>query len=912
MKRRLLLSLFGALTGLTSVYSQSKNEKIQEYINLNAQKHQLTHQDKQDWILQNITSSETTKIENCYVKQSHQGIEIQQSYLYFWIKNGEVINTPEGFLNNVASKVNTTRPSLSVTEGFSQALSQLGEAAFNSSIIENEAYKYKLSNGNLTDEPVHAKLIYFLTKDNSLRLAWSYEFYTQNSDHLWNVQIDAENGKVLQKRDLVIHCSFGGNNHAEHNHTDDANSGFLNSFFKKETSSALLTPGTTVYKVVPYNYESPNHYKQAFPAATDGRTVVTNPEATTILSPATTAASPNGWHNNNGTIGGGSASTQFNYTRGNNVWAASDYTDTDSANPTTHATASTGTYPSLTFDFPYGGNAVAPTTYISAATTNLFYMNNIMHDLWYQYGFNEANRNFQNSNYSRGGNQNDFVWADAQDGSQKATPDMNNANFSTPSDGMKPKMQMYLWNIRKPSLLHINTGTLAGTDYNANDNGFTAGHVNLPIAPSTLTSTLVLFNDGTPDTSDACTAATNAAALNGKIAVIRRGDCTFAIKVKAAQNAGAVAAIVVNNQAGSISMAGSDASITIPAVSLTQADGEALIAALSSGSVSVSLSTPEVFVNADGDFDNGIIAHEYGHGISTRLVGGGGGLNSAEQPGEGWSDWFWLMMQIKPGDTRNDARGIGTFAQNEPTNGRGIRAYRYSTNMAVNPHTYADTNDQWFLDANDFEQISVHGVGSIWCVMLWDLAWDYIDKYGYSSNIYNGTAGNNKVMRLVIDALKLTPANPSFIQCRDAIIQADQNTTGGQDFCLIWKAFARRGLGVGASAGDNSFNIKDQTASFAEPTPGPNCTLAVNDFENSNNIIIYPNPSNGQLNIKINAFSDVVNLQIVDLNGRIVYSKDKVDFSTEKTFNLNHLQSGIYIVKLNSETLNYTQKIILE
>ena len=107
-------------------------------------------------------------------------------------------------------------------------------------------------------------------------------------------------------------------------------------------------------------------------------------------------------------------------------------------------------------------------------------------------------------------------------------------------------------------------------------------------------------------------------------------------------------------------MAGADATITIPAVSMSQVDGEALIAALGSGAYSISLSSPEVYVNGDGDFDNGIIAHEYTHGISTRLVGGGGGLNSAEQPGEGWSDWAWLMMQIKPGDTRNDARGIGT------------------------------------------------------------------------------------------------------------------------------------------------------------------------------------------------------------------------------------------------------------
>jgi hypothetical protein len=54
----------------------------------------------------------------------------------------------------------------------------------------------------------------------------------------------------------------------------------------------------------------------------------------------------------------------------------------------------------LVFDYQYGGN-VAASSYIDAANTNLFYMN-IMHDVWYQYGFNEANGNFQ-ENIKKGG-----------------------------------------------------------------------------------------------------------------------------------------------------------------------------------------------------------------------------------------------------------------------------------------------------------------------------------------------------------------------------------------------------------------------------------------------------------------------------------------------------------------------------
>ena len=74
--------------------------------------------------------------------------------------------------------------------------------------------------------------------------------------------------------------------------------------------------------------------------------------------------------------------------------------------------------------------------------TNLFYWVNVLHDLYYHYGFDEKSGNFQENNYGRGGAQNDSVQAEAQDGGGE-----NNANFATPPDGQKPRMQLYLWTI---------------------------------------------------------------------------------------------------------------------------------------------------------------------------------------------------------------------------------------------------------------------------------------------------------------------------------------------------------------------------------------------------------------------------------------------------------------------------------
>ena len=85
----------------------------------------------------------------------------------------------------------------------------------------------------------------------------------------------------------------------------------------------------------------------------------------------------------------------------------------------------------LNFDFPLN-LAQAPSTYRPAAVTNLFYWNNIIHDVQYQYGFDEAAGNFQINNYGRGGLGNDRVHAEAQDGGGT-----NNANFVTPPDGQR-------------------------------------------------------------------------------------------------------------------------------------------------------------------------------------------------------------------------------------------------------------------------------------------------------------------------------------------------------------------------------------------------------------------------------------------------------------------------------------------
>jgi len=172
--------------------------------------------------------------------------------------------------------------------------------------------------------------------------------------------------------------------------------------------------------------------------------------------------------------------------------------------------------------------------------------------------------------------------------------------------------------------------------------------------------------------------------------------------------------------------------------------------------------------------------------------------------GEGWSDLLALALTHEEGDTGSDRRGIGTFVLAENNEGDGIRRFPYSTDMSINPQTYADL-------ANTGG--SVHNIGELWVGMTWDMYWNFIDEYGFDPDWSNTESGNFKAMKLVLEALKLQPGSPGFVDGRNAIIGADQIFYDGANECLIWDAFARRGLGIDADQG-NSNNLNDGVVSF--------------------------------------------------------------------------------------------------
>lgn len=867
-------------------FSQANKQMIQSYLDSNRSKFNLTTQDVSDWVIESEVPGSGTGIMSTYIVQRYQGIEIFNAQSNVSVKEGKVLNVGNNFKSNIAQKANTTTPVLTVFQAITSAYAKLGitkPATFAvSETINNKTFK--LTDG-LQEDVISAKLVYQHTADNKLKLAWGFQFYSPDAKHLWDLRIDALDGKILEKNDLNLTCNFGD----KHNSKQDCSNkfSFENILFNNNTAS-MLTATPATYRVIPYNFESPNHSPFQL-----------------ITTAGNEFASPNGWHNSNA-IGGTTASLIFSYTRGNNVLAQED----------ANGDNGTGIRPdggaTLNFDFPQYvpgvGQTLQPTAYTPAATTNLFYMNNIMHDVMYQYGFNEASGNFQQNNYGKGGTVSatgDYVQADAQDGWNQTTATLNNANFATPNDGQRPRMQMFLWTLGAPptNFITVNSPSNIAGPRAATTNVFEGtDRIPVPLAPNGITSDLVLYNNTVPlGFHSACQVPTNGLDIDGKIVLVKRGGCLFSLKVKNAQEAGATAVIVMDsipNNPTRLSMSSTGLlGITIPAVFITKEIGDELLAEIALGPVNVKLESPaDLYLFGDGDFDNGIIAHEYGHGISNKLIGGpvnAACMTNAEQMGEGWSDWFALMLQMKTGDLGTTPREIGTYAINQPTTGVGIRNFPYSTDMALNPLTLVNSNDD-----------ESHNRGEVLTAVLWDLTWAYVNQYGYDADIYSGTGGNNKVLKLVLDALKLQACNTaSFISARDNIFAADLATTGGVNHDMIAEVFRRRGMGLNASSGDVASAL-DQVEDF---TAFP---LSTNQFSKADNIRIYPNPTNGLLNIRINQFVGKVNIQVVDINGRVVFNQTDDKFNVEKAINLNSFQSGVYIVKINTDEFNYSQKLI--
>ncbi|RKP33954.1 Fungalysin metallopeptidase-domain-containing protein, partial [Dimargaris cristalligena] len=195
----------------------------------------------------------------------------------------------------------------------------------------------------------------------------------------------------------------------------------------------------------------------------------------------------------------------------------------------------------------------------------------------------------------------------------------------------------------------------------------------------------------------------------------------------------------------------------------------------------------------DGDLESDIIIHEYGHGISNRLTGGPANANclgwgESGGMGEGWSDFFSVVFRMKATHTASDNMLLGEYVMA----GRGIRRYPYSINQGTNPFSYASLNSISTYDP--------HTIGTVWASILYELYWNLLETLPFQPDLYSASPnhGNTLALLLVVTGLKLQPCRPTFVTARNAIVQAEELLTHGQNKCAVWRAFAKRGLGIDA------------------------------------------------------------------------------------------------------------------
>lgn len=782
--------------------SQTNLDKGLRYVEQNAQKWGLIESDYADIMVSDMYTNHKTGVTYIYLIQSYKGIPINNAITPVIISpEGKVSVVRHGFIDNAAAKVNETKASLTPTAALKATVAHLGLRSNGMPALlrsNSDKNMYDFGPADFADNEINVKLTY-IQDGEQLKLAWNLAIDEKQDSDYYNSFIDATNGELIAKYNYTKSCTFHKDQYSKHKGCNHAHDNKAPNATIAEANTTL-TSAPSAYNVYTLPTESPLH------GATEP-----------ISEPFFEDSSPFGWHDTNYMDG-----NEYTITRGNNVHAFLDKND-DSISDN---------------DEPDGGESLNFTSFVhdpnaqadvneDAATVNLFYMNNMMHDVTERLGFDEQAGNFQQNNNGVGGNGGDYILAKASAGFDLATPLLNNADFGTPPDGSNGRMRMFLWDNPSGVVSVDSPAEIAGfvTDIRlaTGDGGF--GPAIPTEADAPITGKVVIARDASPSqNTTVCGPVANVDEVNGNIALIDRGLCDFSLKTFNAQEAGAIAVIICNVDGGSDlgGLGGGENAdaVTIVPILLQKPDCDRIRASILSDidvTVTFQQRPPMGPSYLDGSVDNGIIAHEYGHGISNRLIGGPGNascLTRAEQAGEGISDFFSLVMTVEEGDQGTDARGIGNYADAQAINGGGIRVFPYSTDMNINPRTFDDIKGATDATGN----VLIYTVGETWTAMLWEMYWGFVDRDGLDTSWEDEDAGNYKAVRLAIEGMKMGPCNPSFIDSRDAILQADSTFYNGENAEIIWTAFAKRGLGYLADAGTGSDDHTDGTENF-DPFP---------------------------------------------------------------------------------------------
>ena len=351
-----------------------------------------------------------TGVTHVNLNQRHQGLEVFGGLATVNVgADGRVIFAG-GQLHKLDS--GSADATLAPADAVEAAAADLNlEAPSRLRVLGREGQETLLSDGGVSEEPIPAELGWWPTAAG-LRLAYHVVIDDTSEAHLWSSAVDADTGEVLSTDDWTNHDNLDDLEERVGRQRDLAPA-FQDAF--AANSPTPVIDGST-YRVWAWPHESPN-----------------DAPSTLVGNPADITASEFGWHDTDEETG-----PEYVTTQGNNVHA---YLDQDANNAPDWQSSP---YGGMGLDFNYAADLTEHAQqYRDAAVVNLFYSNNMIHDILYRYGFDEVSGNFQANNYGNAptSDAGDYVRAEAQDGNGT-----NNANFSTPAeDGGSPRMQMYVW-----------------------------------------------------------------------------------------------------------------------------------------------------------------------------------------------------------------------------------------------------------------------------------------------------------------------------------------------------------------------------------------------------------------------------------------------------------------------------------
>ncbi|HEY5946761.1 MAG TPA: M36 family metallopeptidase, partial [Kofleriaceae bacterium] len=392
-------------------------------------------------------------------------------------------------------------------------------------------------------------------------------------------------------------------------------------------------------------------------------------------------------------------------------------------------------------------------------------------------------------NYGRGGIAGDPILIAAQAGANVGS--RNNATMSTPQDGARPRMRMFLWTAGTTTELTTPSGVVASESFAAGPRNFD------------LTAQIVVGVDGTAPTNDGCQPITNTSEVAGKIVLLTySGTCGSLATVNSAKAAGAIGIILADGALDNPRAFAGSAAANIPGLAIGKTDGAALATAIGAGPVTITMHSAVSGPERDGDFDNTVVSHEWGHYLHHRLADCG-----AQQCGgmsEGWGDFMALLMMLREGDNTNGVYPVAPYAVADGTPNSayfGLRRFPYSRDRSKNDLSFRHIGDENPLPTTTpghpgGANSEVHNTGEVWTTMLWEALNAVVDQHGV-------TVGRRRMSDYVVAGLLLTPPDATFTEGRDAILAA-ASALDTEDMILMAAAFAGRGAGSCAVSPPNS------------------------------------------------------------------------------------------------------------